>query len=115
VKSHVKQHKVASTKLVPLLPNRTNPDEDSFIIVPKNSLAKGLHIALPPPATPSKSKMAAAVLKAAMGTLPVPSWNLKKSMGARHRVGIRLSYRPARLHRLAELMPWNRFLGSINV
>jgi hypothetical protein len=40
---------------------------------------------------------------------------LKKSMGARHRVGIGLSYRPARLHRLAELMPWNRFLGSINV
>jgi hypothetical protein len=36
----------------------------------------------------------------------------KKSMGARHRVGIGLSYRPARLHRLAELMPWNRFLGS---
>jgi hypothetical protein len=39
----------------------------------------------------------------------------KKSMGARQRVGIGISYRPARLHRLAELMPWNRFLGSINV
>jgi hypothetical protein len=39
----------------------------------------------------------------------------KKSMGARHRGGIGLSYRPARLHRLAELMPWNRFLGSLNV
>ncbi len=39
----------------------------------------------------------------------------KKSMGARHRVGIWLSYRPARLHRLSELMPWDRFLGSINV
>jgi hypothetical protein len=36
-------------------------------------------------------------------------------MGARNRVGIGLSYRPARLHRLAELIPWNRFLGSINV
>ncbi len=36
-------------------------------------------------------------------------------MGARHRVGIGLSYRPARLHELAELMHWNRFLGSINV
>ncbi len=36
----------------------------------------------------------------------------KQSMGARHRVGIGLSYRPARL---AELIPWNRFLGSINV
>jgi hypothetical protein len=33
----------------------------------------------------------------------------KKSMGARHRVGIGLSYRSARLHRLAELMPWHRF------
>ncbi len=30
----------------------------------------------------------------------------KKSMGARHRVGIGLLYRPARLHRLA-----NSFLG----
>jgi hypothetical protein len=39
----------------------------------------------------------------------------KESMGARHRGGIGLSYRPARLHRLAELIPWNRFLGSINV
>jgi hypothetical protein len=39
----------------------------------------------------------------------------KPSMGARNRVGIELSYRPARLHRLAEFIPWNRFLGSINV
>jgi hypothetical protein len=39
----------------------------------------------------------------------------KKSMGARHRVGIGFSYRPARPHRLAECIPWNRFLGSINV
>ncbi len=38
-----------------------------------------------------------------------------QSMGARNRVGIGLSYRPARLHRLAEFIPWNRFLGSINV
>jgi hypothetical protein len=36
-------------------------------------------------------------------------------MGARHRVGIRLLYRPAMLNRLAEFIPWNRFLGSINV
>ncbi len=27
-------------------------------------------------------------------------------MGARHRVGIGLSYRPDRLHRLAELIPY---------
>jgi hypothetical protein len=39
----------------------------------------------------------------------------KESMGARNRGGIGLSYRPARLHRLAEFIPWNRFLGSINV
>jgi hypothetical protein len=39
----------------------------------------------------------------------------KKSMGARHRVGIGLLYRPAMLHRLAELMSWHRFLGSTKV
>ncbi len=39
----------------------------------------------------------------------------KQSMGAGNRVRIGLSYRPARLHRLAELIPWNRFLGSLNV
>jgi hypothetical protein len=36
-------------------------------------------------------------------------------MGARNRGGTGLSYRPTRLHRLAEFIPWNRFLGSINV
>ncbi len=35
-------------------------------------------------------------------------------MGDRNRVGIGLSYRPARIHWLAEFIPWNRFLGSIN-
>jgi hypothetical protein len=46
----------------------------------------------------------------------------RQSMGARNRVGIGLSYRSPRLHRLAdkllrlaEFIPWNRFLGSINV
>jgi hypothetical protein len=34
---------------------------------------------------------------------------------ARNQVGIGLSYRPARLHRLAEFIPWNQSLGSINV
>jgi hypothetical protein len=38
-----------------------------------------------------------------------------QSTGARHRVGIGLSYRPARLHRLAEFIPWNRFRGPIHV
>ncbi len=36
-------------------------------------------------------------------------------MVARNRVGIGLSYRPARLHRLAEIIPCGRFLGFINV
>jgi|LakMenEpi03Aug12_release.lakeMendotaPanAssembly.Ray.scaffolds.fasta_scaffold1077138_1 hypothetical protein len=35
---------------------------------------------------------------------------LEQSMGARNRIGIWLSYRPARLHRLAESNPWNKFL-----
>jgi hypothetical protein len=33
--------------------------------------------------------------------------------GGYNRVGIGLSYRPARLHRLAESIPLNRFLGSL--
>ncbi len=36
-------------------------------------------------------------------------------MVARNRDGIGLSYRPARLPRLAELIPWNWFLGSLKV
>jgi hypothetical protein len=39
----------------------------------------------------------------------------KQSMGARNQVEIGLSYRPARLLSLAELVPWNRFLGSLKV
>jgi hypothetical protein len=39
----------------------------------------------------------------------------KKSMGARNREGIGLSYRPARLHRLAEFIPWNQIRGPINI
>jgi hypothetical protein len=39
----------------------------------------------------------------------------KQSMGTRNREGIGLSYRPARLLRLAESIPWNRFLGSLKV
>ncbi len=38
-----------------------------------------------------------------------------KSMEARNRGGIGLSYRPARLHRLAEFIPWNQFRGPINI
>ncbi len=40
---------------------------------------------------------------------------LKQSMGARNRAGIGLPYRHAKLHRLAELIPWNWFLGSLTV
>ncbi len=36
-------------------------------------------------------------------------------MGARNQVGIGLSYRFARLRRIAELIPWNWFLGSIKI
>jgi len=39
----------------------------------------------------------------------------KKSMGLRHRGGIGFSYRPARLHRLAEFIPWNQCRGPINI
>jgi hypothetical protein len=39
----------------------------------------------------------------------------KQSMGARNLVGIGLSYQPARLNKLAEFIPWNRFLGSLKV
>jgi hypothetical protein len=39
----------------------------------------------------------------------------KKSMGARHRGGIGFSNRPARLHRLAEFIPWNQCRGPINI
>ncbi len=38
----------------------------------------------------------------------------KQSMGARNRVGIGLSYQPARLHRLAEFIPWNRSIPGLH-
>ncbi len=40
---------------------------------------------------------------------------LEQSMGARNRVGIGLPYRPARLHRLAQSIPCNRFLVFLQV
>jgi hypothetical protein len=40
---------------------------------------------------------------------------LEQSMGARNRLGIGLSYWPARLHRLVELIHWNQFLGSLSL
>jgi hypothetical protein len=38
---------------------------------------------------------------------------VKQSMGTWNRVGVELLYRPARLDRLAEMVPWNWFLGSL--
>jgi hypothetical protein len=38
----------------------------------------------------------------------------KQYIGAGNRVGIWLSYRPARLHRLAKLIPRYQYLGSCN-
>ncbi len=43
----------------------------------------------------------------------MPSWNFKQSLGARNRVGIGLSNRPARLHRLAELISLESSLGLL--
>jgi hypothetical protein len=40
---------------------------------------------------------------------------LEQSMGARNRVGIGLPYRPARLHRLAELTSWSQCLDSLKI
>jgi hypothetical protein len=40
---------------------------------------------------------------------------LEQSVGAWNRLGIGWSYRSARLYRLAESIPWNRFLGSLKV
>ncbi len=40
---------------------------------------------------------------------------LNNLWGPRNRVVIGLSYQPARLNSLAELIHWNRLLGSLNV
>jgi hypothetical protein len=40
---------------------------------------------------------------------------LNNLWGARNQIGIGLSYRPYRPHRLGELIPWNRFLGFLIV
>ncbi len=48
-------------------------------------------------------------------TIEVRAGIFKAAMGARNRGGRGLSYRPARLHRLAEFIPWNRFRGPIHV
>ncbi len=45
---------------------------------------------------------------------PVQEFLNNLHLVARNRVGIGLSYRPARLHSQAELVPWNRFLSSLS-
>ncbi len=50
-----------------------------------------------------------------VGLILISAGIFKQSIGARNRVGIGMSYRSARLHSLAELVPWNRFLGSLKV
>jgi hypothetical protein len=54
-------------------------------------------------------------LHTAKGKKPPELEFFKKSMRARHRGGIGFSYRPARLHRLAEFIPWNQCRGPINI
>ncbi len=39
----------------------------------------------------------------------------EQSMRARNPAGVGLSYRPPRLHRLAESIPWNQYVGSLKV
>ena len=55
------------------------------------------------------------LLGASFMQIDISAGIFKQSMGARNRVGIGLSYRPAKLHSLAELVPWNRFLGFLKV
>ncbi len=46
---------------------------------------------------------------------PASAVILEQSLGASNRIVIELSYRLARLHRLAESIPWNQFLSSLKV
>ena len=45
VKNHMRSaHHVSSYKMIPLVPARTHPDLDSFIVLPKNSIPKGVRL-----------------------------------------------------------------------
>ncbi len=44
-----------------------------------------------------------------------PVLQFQTNLQARNQVGIGLSYRTARLHRLVESIPWNRFLDALKV
>ncbi len=51
-----------------------------------------------------------------LGSGPEPCARiLEQSIGASNRVGTGLSYRPCQVHRLAESIFWNRFLGFLKV
>ncbi len=69
-------------------------------------------------AVPSKCIMVACMMYIIFFVLTDPSGFfssagiLEQSMGAGNRLGVGLSYRPARLHRLAESIPWFWFLAS---
>jgi hypothetical protein len=87
---------------------------DSFMrLIPKRVSAKRSTVRL---SQPTFCKM---LCKVKSRTEPV-FVNLSRSLGIYSRPGgpVRqpsLTYPPARLSRLAKLMPWNRFLGALNV
>ena len=42
-KNHLKQtHRTINVKLIPLIPNKSNADDDCFVLVPKNCVPKSL-------------------------------------------------------------------------
>ncbi len=72
-------------------------------------------------ATPENRGQRRHVLHCSLFLFGVSVWKrllagiLEQSMGAKNRAGRGLYYRPARLHRLAELIPWNRLQNSLIV
>jgi hypothetical protein len=61
------------------------------------------------PTDADRAKEVQPVICTNIDLLPISAGILEQSMGARNRVRIGLSYRPVRLHKLAELIPCNRF------
>jgi hypothetical protein len=47
--------------------------------------------------------------------VPIPAKAKKLGLLSIYKFSLGLSYRPARLHRLAEFLPWNQFRGPINI
>jgi hypothetical protein len=50
-----------------------------------------------------------------LSNFPGQCWNFLTIYGGQDPSRKRFSYRPAKLHRLAESIPWKRFLGTIEV